>query len=80
MIRLPGGADIPADEESRLRLQSCVYAFFNLGCSVLDTLAGTVIGIAALPLPLVKADLAKFTPFTRAPDYPDDLTRNVPVP
>lgn len=69
------GADIPADEESRLRLQSYVYAFFNLGCSVLDTLAGTVIGIAALPLPLVKADLAKFTPFTRAPDYPFDHGR-----
>ncbi|WP_162943671.1 hypothetical protein [Arthrobacter celericrescens] len=67
---LARGTDKPADEASRLHLQSCVYSFLNLGCSVLDTLAGTVIGIAALKLPLVKADLAKFTPFSKAPEYP----------
>jgi hypothetical protein len=54
------GTDIADDEQSKLQLQSYVYSFFNAASSVLDTLAGTVIGVAGLKLPLVKADLAKF--------------------
>lgn len=69
------GADIPADEQSKLRLQSYVYGFFNAASSVLDTVAGTVIGVAALNLPLVKADLAKFAPFSMDAEYPSRQTR-----
>jgi hypothetical protein len=38
--------------------------------SVLDTLAGTLIGVVGLNLPLVKADLAKFTSFSMDAEYP----------
>jgi hypothetical protein len=69
------GTDIPDDEHSNLQLQSYVYAFFNAASSVLDTLAGTVIGVAGLDLPLVKADLAKFAPFSMDADYPSRQIR-----
>lgn len=69
------GTDIADDERSNLQLQSYVYAFFNAASSVLDTLAGTVIGVAALNLPLVKADLAKFAPFSMDAGYPSRQTK-----
>lgn len=58
------------DEESVLRLQAFTYSFINAGSSVLDTLAAAVIGVAALGLPLVKADLRPFKPFSKDPEYP----------
>lgn len=69
------GLDLPKDQQTDLQLQSFVYAFFNAASSVLDTLAGTVIGVAGLNLPLVKADLAKFAPFSMGTDYPSRKTR-----
>lgn len=69
------GMEIAEDERSNLQLQSYVYAFFNAASSVLDTLAGTVIGVAGLNLPLVKADLAKFAPFSMDAGYPSRQTR-----
>lgn len=52
-----------------------VYGFFNAATSVLDTLAGTVIGVAGLSQPLVKADLGMFTPFASGENYPDRKQR-----
>lgn len=69
------GRDISEDENSSLLLQSHVYAFFNRACSVLDTLAGTVIGVGALDRPLVRADLRDFHPVTFDPDYPAAKTK-----
>lgn len=69
------GADIAGDERSTIQRQSLVYAFFNVASSVLDTLAGTVIGVAGLDLRLVKADLAKFVPFSEDPEYPSRQIR-----
>lgn len=69
------GLDLLKDEQSDLQLKSYVYAFFNAASSVLDTLAGAVIGVAGLNLPLVKADLAKFAPFSVDLDYPSKKTR-----
>lgn len=69
------GLDLLNDQQSDLQLKSYVYGFFNAASSALDTLAGTVIGVAGLNLPLVKADLAKFAPFSMEPDYPSKKTR-----
>lgn len=59
-----------ADEASSLRLEALTYAFINSGSSVLDTLAAAVIGVGAMGLPLVKADLRPFKPFSVDPEYP----------
>lgn len=64
------GGPAYADEESSLRLEALTYSFINAGSSVLDTLAAAVIGVAALGLPLVKADLRPFKPFSVDPKYP----------
>lgn len=69
------GSDLLDDQKSDLQLKSYVYGFFNAASSVLDTLAGAVIGVAGLSLPLVKADLAKFLPFSLGIDYPSEGTR-----
>lgn len=64
------GMAVP-DAEKRNELMSAhVYGFFNAASSVLDTLAGTVIGVAGLNLPLVRADLSMFAPITSDPGYP----------
>lgn len=52
-----------------------VYSFFNAASSVLDTLAGAVIGVAGLNLPLAKADLGMFAPVTSDTDYPTGTNR-----
>lgn len=65
-----------ADAEKRNKLMSAqIYGFFNAASSVLDTLAGTVIGVAGLNLHLVRADLAMFGPVTSDPDYPAGTKR-----
>ena len=64
------GMSLP-DANKRDDLMSAhVYGFFNAASSVLDTLAGTVLGVAGLNLPLVRADLSMFAPITSDPDYP----------
>lgn len=64
------------DARKRKELMSAhLYAFFNAASSVLDTLAGTVIGVAGLDLPLVRADLGMFAPITSDPDYPTKAKR-----
>lgn len=76
-MRISGGDPLPRDavaaaEDRKLDLQldSYVYGFFNAGTSVLDTLAGALIGVAGLDLPIVRADLRMLGPFVAGNDYP----------
>lgn len=69
------GRDAAEDQQRDLRLKSYVYAFFSASSSVLDTLAGTVIGVAGLNLPIVRADLNMFSPFLAGYDDPAEKTQ-----
>lgn len=64
------------DEATDLRLTSYVYGFFSAASSVLDTLAGTVVGVGGLGIPIVRADFGRlFAPGVDSPDYPTAKTR-----
>lgn len=69
------GLDAVEDKQLDLRLKSYIYSFFAASSSVLDTLAGTVVGVAALNLPIVRADLGMFSPFLAGKDYPTPKTQ-----
>lgn len=69
------GLESVEDKEIDLRLKSYVYSFFAASSSVLDTLAGTVVGVAALDLPIVRADLRMFSPFVVGENYPTPKTQ-----
>jgi hypothetical protein len=69
------GLDAVEDNQRDLRLKSYVYSFFAASSSVLDTLAGTVVGVSALNLPIVRADLRMFGPLLPGRDYPAPKTQ-----
>lgn len=69
------GRETVEDKQRDLRLKSYVYAFFSASSSVLDTLAGVVVGVAALNLPIVRADLRAFSPFLLGDGYPAEKTQ-----
>lgn len=69
------GLDAVEDRQRDLRLKSYVYSFFAASSSALDTLAGTVVGVSALNLPIVRADLRMFSPFLAGEGYPSPKTQ-----
>lgn len=82
-MRANGGSPISrdihqrrADDATDLKLTSYVYGFFSAASSVLDTLAGTVVGVGGLGTPIVRADFGRlFAPGLDSLDYPSAKTR-----
>lgn len=81
-MRTNGGSPISRDAKQRqtdqatdLKLTSYVYGFFSAASSVLDTLAGTIVGVAGLGAPLIKADFGRlFAPGIQTAEYPSGKT------
>ncbi|MBO1268579.1 hypothetical protein [Arthrobacter cavernae] len=82
-MRTNGGSPVSRDSRQRkmdeatdLKLKSYLYGFFSAASSVLDTLAGTIVGVGGLGTPIVKADFGRlFAPDINNSDYPSGRTR-----